>query len=1550
MRKFKLALFAILIISLMATVFTGCFSDETSESEPQSESQSIEISITLSDDNLTVEQYEQATLTATVEGSTEEVVWTSSNEEVATVSGGVVTAKTAGTTTVTASVGDKSATCEITVTEASEMPMLALEQEDVTLYKGEEISLAIDYSYKNESLTIPSDAVVTSSNSAIVSAEIVEGKLKITAVSASMDEVTVELSISWRGLVNLSATVLVETYEDVVISLDNASLSLAIYDADGEYNEHGVYTSKSLSTEVYYESQLLENANVVWSSSDSQVATVSDDGVVTAKGIGNAIITAKYVGDGGFETSAYCNVTVGVATIDLGEFRVYRSAQDGATSVTAEEFAGFETLTVKNTATEEILDIVEDNALDFSTLYGGQYDISVNGDDLINFTATVNVVNKVIKTAEELINWYTYGDIEGQEDPNYSSTLSMQWVNGGWDKVTTETKVYTDSYTVYGYFELGANIDLTGYNVDKFVYFTANGNTAKGLNGVFDGKGYTVTGGTYFEGGLFGAISANGVVKNLALSGLTLSSTSKFYIGVTPSPFAETVSGTVSDVLVETSDVKWDDLANGHQCATGFAANIYGANLKDVVIVYPHIQEGSAVIARGGTASIASNVYAIGCDTDAYRRITLTAGLIQSGCTLYKASDVVEYVDLDTTIWQTNYTNIIFQSAFESIFDEMVESLDGIDTEITNGESVTLVDIAGVEITVSENGYLTVDGNVVTVADSIDSAFTFDVTYNFSVFGKDNVTVTISVAKMVLVRVEKQFELEVYSALEYDADADAYNRVANSTEIDLTDYLAENLPAEMTWSIGGVDVTDAISYNGKALTIALANKGIWGETTLVETGAEISLMVNLKVITAIITTPDELINWFSYGDITNQEDPGVVKNMTYQWIGGKWDTSNPGTKTYTDSFVINGYFELGANIDLAGKDVDRFVYYTANGNTSKGLNGVFDGKGYTVSGGTYYEGGLFGAISSTGIVKNLALTDITLSNTCKYYYSYVVAAPFAETVSGTVSNVLIRVTDEKFDDLANGCQRASGLAAEIYGAKLENVVVDFPFVHEASAVIAQGGTASTASNVYAIGCDTDAYRRITLTAGLIASGCTLYKASDVVTYTGLSEEIWMANYSPIIFKTGFDPIYASMVEELKAVECSLAPTETVTLATISGVPFTVAESEYVTVEGATITAKGNIPETFVLEVTYDFSAFGREDVVVEIEILAGAIITLEERVNVELYSALNQVEGVYQRVAAANTTIDLSEFIAGDLASDIVWTIGDTDVSQHVTVEGNSFEIDFRAIGLYGDLTLAGASDTMDIVVKFHVVTAFIGDATELINWKSYADVIENGTTGYFELTNNINLNGAQIDAYVNDTVGGTDGDGIINYGFNGIFDGKGYTVYNGVFQQNGLFGKQVGINGVVRNLAMVEMIAGDDATFTHLVANIFYGRLENCLFDIVGREGVYPGGGGANLTSWAAGTYVNVVAYNDNTDYFYFGFSQYIGWAGYTPVTGSRTNVYSIGGVDGRGHDKMFGNYANAYVKGTTCASIGLASKGFDATIWNFDGAKARFNSYLGA
>lgn len=56
-----------------------------------------------------------ATVTASVEGSTDAVAWSSSDESVATVADGVITGHKTGTTTVTAAAGDISATCRVTV-------------------------------------------------------------------------------------------------------------------------------------------------------------------------------------------------------------------------------------------------------------------------------------------------------------------------------------------------------------------------------------------------------------------------------------------------------------------------------------------------------------------------------------------------------------------------------------------------------------------------------------------------------------------------------------------------------------------------------------------------------------------------------------------------------------------------------------------------------------------------------------------------------------------------------------------------------------------------------------------------------------------------------------------------------------------------------------------------------------------------------------------------------------------------------------------------------------------------------------------------------------------------------------------------------------------------------------------------------------------------------------------------------------------------------------------------------------------------------------------
>ena len=68
-------------------------------------------------------------LKATVSDEEAEVVWTSSDEEVVTVRNGTVTARSVGSATITAAVGEASATCEVTVTTRT----VTLSEEAITL-------------------------------------------------------------------------------------------------------------------------------------------------------------------------------------------------------------------------------------------------------------------------------------------------------------------------------------------------------------------------------------------------------------------------------------------------------------------------------------------------------------------------------------------------------------------------------------------------------------------------------------------------------------------------------------------------------------------------------------------------------------------------------------------------------------------------------------------------------------------------------------------------------------------------------------------------------------------------------------------------------------------------------------------------------------------------------------------------------------------------------------------------------------------------------------------------------------------------------------------------------------------------------------------------------------------------------------------------------------------------------------------------------------------------------------------------------------------------
>ena len=72
--------------------------------------------ITLSSSSETIVKDETATITATTTPASQHVAWSSSNPAVATVAGGVITAIAVGTAVITATSGNYSASCAVTVT------------------------------------------------------------------------------------------------------------------------------------------------------------------------------------------------------------------------------------------------------------------------------------------------------------------------------------------------------------------------------------------------------------------------------------------------------------------------------------------------------------------------------------------------------------------------------------------------------------------------------------------------------------------------------------------------------------------------------------------------------------------------------------------------------------------------------------------------------------------------------------------------------------------------------------------------------------------------------------------------------------------------------------------------------------------------------------------------------------------------------------------------------------------------------------------------------------------------------------------------------------------------------------------------------------------------------------------------------------------------------------------------------------------------------------------------------------------------------------------
>ena len=218
------------------------------------------------------------------------VTWSSDDEDIATVENGVVTAVGAGTTTITATVGEFAAECEVTVVSPLESITLTADRTTDDLEVNDTVNLTVVYNPEDTT----DDKKVTWSSSDEDVATVDENGV-VTAVAGGTATITATSTVNE----NITATCDIKVLKHTTgISLNPSEIELV----KGETSDPLAVTFDPADTD--------DSKELIWTSSDDTVATVDENGAVTAVGGGKATIRATL--NANESIYAECVVTVSV--------------------------------------------------------------------------------------------------------------------------------------------------------------------------------------------------------------------------------------------------------------------------------------------------------------------------------------------------------------------------------------------------------------------------------------------------------------------------------------------------------------------------------------------------------------------------------------------------------------------------------------------------------------------------------------------------------------------------------------------------------------------------------------------------------------------------------------------------------------------------------------------------------------------------------------------------------------------------------------------------------------------------------------------------------------------------------------------------------------------------------------------------------------------------------------------------------------------------------------------------------------------------------------
>ena len=260
-------------------------------------------SISIDQDELQIWNGESTVLAASVlptNATNKDVNWSSSNKSVATVDNtGKITALSGGTTTITATAADGTgvaASCNVTVLQ--HVTSLSLSSKSLSMCTGE--------SHTITTTVIPSNAAnknftVASSDKTVATATKVDNSILIKSVGPGNATITAE---SEDGGFTASCSVDVK---QILVGVEMNTTSEVLYVDD----------TKQLS--ATFTPSNATNKTLVWSSSNTDVATVDESGLVTAVSPGSATILATAQDGSGLVASCEVTVKQYVSSISLSK-------------------------------------------------------------------------------------------------------------------------------------------------------------------------------------------------------------------------------------------------------------------------------------------------------------------------------------------------------------------------------------------------------------------------------------------------------------------------------------------------------------------------------------------------------------------------------------------------------------------------------------------------------------------------------------------------------------------------------------------------------------------------------------------------------------------------------------------------------------------------------------------------------------------------------------------------------------------------------------------------------------------------------------------------------------------------------------------------------------------------------------------------------------------------------------------------------------------------------------------------------------------------------